>query len=134
MKTLDKWREMLYTMFKISILGINISKHMNYYLISGVSFQIRQIMNGESFITLWEKNINLNHDFLSEIDSSLDRSTEDHLNETHIGNDESYNNIAEVTAFIRTEELQRVISEKDTKENDAFLDEYKVVVVMFMYS
>ena len=81
-----------------------------------------------------KKNININHKFLSKKDSPLDRSTEDHLNETHIGNDESYYNIAEVTAFIRTEELQRVISEKDTKENDAFLDEYKVVVVMFMYS
>mgnify|MGYP003689023617 CR=1 FL=1 len=70
----------------------------------------------------------------SEKDSPIDRSTEDHLNETQIGNDESYYNIAEVTAFIRTEELQRVISEKDTKENNAFFDEYKVVVVMLKYN
>nr|XP_022308379.1 uncharacterized protein LOC111114378 [Crassostrea virginica] len=58
-------------------------------------------------------------------DSPIDRSTEDQSNETHIGNDEPYYNIAEVTTFIRTEELQRVISERDTKENNEFLDEYK---------
>ena len=59
------------------------------------------------------------------IDDPIERAT--YSNEAQPGNDEAYYNIAEITTFIRTEELQRVISEKDTKENNAFLDEYKVV-------
>lgn len=56
----------------------------------------------------------------------MERAT--YSNEAQPGNDEAYYNIAEITTFIRTEELQRVISEKDTKENNAFLEEYKVVL------
>lgn len=58
----------------------------------------------------------------------MERATGQHSNEALSGIEEQYYNIADITTFIRREELQRVILEKNTKENNAFLDEYKVHV------
>ena len=45
-----------------------------------------------------------------------------------LGDDGGYYNTAEITTYIRTQDLHRVILEKNKKENNVFLDEYKVVV------
>ena len=57
----------------------------------------------------------------------MERPHEEQPNEALGGDDGGYYNTAEITTFIRTEDLPRVILEKNKKENNVFLDEYKVV-------
>lgn len=65
--------------------------------------------------------------FLSVIDNpSLEELEEEHSTEALSADDGGYYNISEVTMFIKIEELQRVISEKNTGEIKPFLSEYKV--------
>nr|XP_022303306.1 receptor-type tyrosine-protein phosphatase mu-like [Crassostrea virginica] len=56
---------------------------------------------------------------------SLEELEEEHSNEALSADDGGYYNISQVTMFIKTEELQRVISEKNTGEIKPFLSEYK---------
>lgn len=64
---------------------------------------------------------------MSVIDNqSLEELEEEHSNEALSTDDGGYYNISEVTLFIKIEELQRVISEKNTGEIKPFLSEYKV--------
>lgn len=63
------------------------------------------------------------------LENSLERSQEEHSNEALSGDDGGYYNTAEIVTYIKTEDLHRVILEKNTKENNAFLDEYKVAFV-----
>ncbi|XP_078327334.1 uncharacterized protein LOC111111930 isoform X4 [Crassostrea virginica] len=58
-------------------------------------------------------------------DNSLERSQEEHTNAALPGDDGGYYNTAEITTYIRTQDLHRVILEKNKKENNVFLDEYK---------
>nr|XP_022306514.1 uncharacterized protein LOC111112922 isoform X2 [Crassostrea virginica] len=58
-------------------------------------------------------------------DNSLERSQEEHTDAALSGDDGGYYNTAEITAYIRTQDLHRVILEKNKKENNVFLDEYK---------
>lgn len=64
---------------------------------------------------------------MSVIDNqSLEELEQEHSNEALSADDGGYYNISEVTLFIKIEELQRVISEKNTGEIKPFLSEYKV--------
>ena len=56
----------------------------------------------------------------------MEELEEEHSNEALSADDGGYYNISQVTMFIKTEELQRVISEKNTGEIKPFLSEYKV--------
>ncbi|XP_078327492.1 uncharacterized protein LOC111112706 isoform X2 [Crassostrea virginica] len=58
-------------------------------------------------------------------DNSLERSQEEDTNAALSGDDGGYYNTAEITTYIRTQDLHRVILEKNKKENNVFLDEYK---------
>ena len=51
---------------------------------------------------------------------------EEHSNEALSADDEGYYNISKVIMLMKIEELQRVISEKNTGEIKPFLSEYKV--------
>ena len=57
---------------------------------------------------------------------SLEELEEEHSNEALSADDGGYYNISEVTMFIKIDELQRVISDKNTGEIKPFLSEYKV--------
>nr|XP_022304830.1 receptor-type tyrosine-protein phosphatase alpha-like isoform X2 [Crassostrea virginica] len=58
-------------------------------------------------------------------DNSLERFQEEHTNEALSRDDGGYYNTAEITTYIRTQDLHRVILEKNKKENNVYLDEYK---------
>ena len=77
----------------------------------------------------WRKRFIVISEWIKQflIDNSLERSQEEHTNAALSGDDGGYYNTAEITTYIRTQDLHRVISEKNKKENNVFLDEYKVV-------
>lgn len=64
--------------------------------------------------------------YILYVDDPIENSQGEYLNEAMSGDNGVYYNTAEFTTDIKTEELQRVISEKNTKENNVFLVEYKV--------
>lgn len=63
--------------------------------------------------------------FLS-VDDPTENAQGEYSNEAMSGDNGVYYNTADFTTDIKTEELLSVISEKNTKENNVFLVEYKV--------
>lgn len=57
---------------------------------------------------------------------SIDELEDEHTNEALSGDDGGYYNTTELTTYIRIEDLQHVITEKNTGVNKTFVSEYKV--------
>ena len=88
-----------------------------------------EIVNSYISVVVLNINESIWHEIfhMSVIDNqSLEELEEEHSNEALSADDGGYYNISQVTMFIKTEELQRVISEKNTGEIKPFLSEYKV--------
>lgn len=64
-------------------------------------------------------------------DDLQNTSTREYMNHTLTEDDGGYYNTAEVNTVIRVEDLQRVISEKNTGENNMFQSEYRVLSLIF---
>lgn len=102
---------------------------LNRVIASRVGRGVIEIVN--SYISVVVLNINesiwheIFHMFVID-NQSLEELEEEHSNEALSADDGGYYNISQVTMFIKTEELQRVISEKNTGEIKPFLSEYKV--------
>ena len=60
------------------------------------------------------------------VDDPTENAQGEYSNEAMSGDNGVYYNTADFTTDIKTEELLSVISEKNTKENNVFLVEYKV--------
>lgn len=59
-------------------------------------------------------------------DQSIDELEDEPTNESLSGDDGGYYNTTELTTYIRIEDLQHVITEKNTGVNKTFVAEYKV--------